>query len=73
MNVAGRFPPCGQLSKEAPNRMAKEPDADRPEVLTTKEARSGVTGHNVRYVLILGIAGTVIAFILAYFLVSGNF
>jgi hypothetical protein len=52
--------------------MAKQPEDDQPEVLTTREARSGVTGHNVRYVLLLGIAGTVIAFIIAYFLVSGN-
>jgi len=51
--------------------MAKE--TEKPEVLTTNEARAGTTGQNVRYVLILGIVGTAIAFIIAYFLVSGNF
>jgi hypothetical protein len=60
------------LPKEVLARMAKRPD-EKLEVLTPTEARAGITGHNVRYVLALSIAGTVIAFILAYFLVSGNF
>jgi hypothetical protein len=51
--------------------MTHEPE--KPEVKTTNEARAGTTGHNVRYVLFFGIAGTAIAFILAYFLASGNF
>jgi len=33
-----------------------------PTVLPTDEARQGVTGHNVRYVLGFGLAGAVIAF-----------
>jgi hypothetical protein len=32
----------------------------------TTRARQGVTGHNVRYVLIFGIVGVVILFALAY-------
>ena len=32
-------------------------------VLSRDEARAGVTGHNVRYVLAFGLAGCVIAFI----------
>jgi len=36
------------------------------EVLNTTRARQGVTGHNVRYVLIFGIVGVVILFALAY-------
>ena len=43
---------------------------DKPEVLTTKEARAGVTGHNVRYVLAFGMAGAFVALaviLLAYF------
>jgi hypothetical protein len=43
---------------------------DKPEVLTTKEARAGVTGHNVRYVLAFGLAGAFVALaliLLAYF------
>jgi hypothetical protein len=31
-----------------------------PTVLLTDQARQGVTGHNVRYVLGFGLAGTVI-------------
>ena len=30
---------------------------------TTNRARGGVTGHNVRYVLVFGVAGIIIAFI----------
>jgi hypothetical protein len=32
----------------------------------TNRARQGVTGHNVRYVLLLGLAGVIIAFIIVY-------
>jgi len=42
--------------------MAKE-KANRPVTLSTDEARSGVTGHNVRYVLAFGLAGSLIAFV----------
>jgi hypothetical protein len=36
--------------------------AERP-VLEPTEARGGVTGHNVRYVVLIGVALIVIAFI----------
>ena len=42
----------------------------KPEVLTTTEARAGVTGHNVRYVLAFGLAGALVVLaliVLAYF------
>jgi hypothetical protein len=42
-----------------------------PEVVNTTQARQGVTGHNVRYVLAFGIAGVVIVFALAYFGIFG--
>ena len=42
-------------------------------VRTTTEARQGVTGHNVRYVLAFGIAGVVIVFAIAYLAVRGYF
>jgi hypothetical protein len=32
------------------------------------EARQGVKGHNVRYVLTIGLAGVIIGMALAYFL-----
>ncbi|HXR37352.1 MAG TPA: hypothetical protein VN754_15450 [Candidatus Binataceae bacterium] len=32
------------------------------------EARQGVTGHNVRYVLVWGTGGVIVAFVIVYFL-----
>jgi hypothetical protein len=42
---------------------------DKPEVVTTTEARSGVTGHKVRYVLLFGLSGVIAVFaiLLLYF------
>jgi hypothetical protein len=37
-----------------------------PAVVTKTEARQGVTGHNVRYVLGFGLAAIVIAFVVIY-------
>ena len=47
-----------------------EPAKDQPPILkTTTQARQGVTGHNVRYVLAFGVAGAIIALaIIAWFL-----
>jgi hypothetical protein len=39
-----------------------------PTVLPTDQARQGVTGHNVRYVLAFGLAGAVIGFMAIGFL-----
>jgi hypothetical protein len=38
--------------------MSHEPETELP----TDEARAGVTGHNVRYVLAFGLAGVIVAF-----------
>lgn len=35
-------------------------------VETTTEARQGVTGHNVRYVLVWGTGGVILVFVIAY-------
>jgi hypothetical protein len=35
-----------------------------PVVLSTDEARAGVTGHHVRYVLAFGLLGSLIAFLI---------
>jgi hypothetical protein len=43
---------------------------DKPVVETTTDARAGVTGHNVRYVLLFGIGGVILAFILVFMLYS---
>ena len=39
---------------------------NHPATETRTEARQGVTGHNVRYVLLLSTAGIIIAFALIY-------
>jgi hypothetical protein len=43
--------------------MAKN-KTDAPVVLSTDEARAGVTGHHVRYVLAFGLLGSLIAFLI---------
>jgi hypothetical protein len=35
-------------------------------VVPTEQARQGVTGHNVRYVLGVGIAAVIVAFVVLY-------
>lgn len=37
-------------------------DIERTTVITGDEARGGVTGHNVRYVLAFGLTGVILAF-----------
>jgi hypothetical protein len=37
-------------------------EPEQPPVVSTREARQGVTGHNVRYVLGFGLAALIIAF-----------
>jgi hypothetical protein len=37
-------------------------------VETTTEARQGVTGHGVRYVLVWGTGGVIVAFVIAFLL-----
>jgi hypothetical protein len=41
---------------------------DDRNVETAIQARQGVTGHNVRYVLAFGICGVIAAFVIIYFL-----
>jgi hypothetical protein len=51
-----------------------EKENKRPITRTTVEAREGVTGHNVRYVLMFGLAGAVLALMAVgvYFWLGGN-
>ena len=37
-------------------------ETETPIVRTATEAREGVTGHNVRYVLLFGTAGVIVIF-----------
>jgi hypothetical protein len=45
--------------------------ADQQPVLPKVEARQGVTGHNVRYVLGFGVVAIIIAFAVIYFVYFG--
>ena len=38
----------------------------------TTQARQGVTGHNVRYVLVFGLAGVIVAFAIIYLMFFGR-
>jgi hypothetical protein len=40
-------------------------------VVSKTEARQGVTGHNVRYVLGFGLAAIIVAFVAIYFIYFG--
>jgi hypothetical protein len=48
--------------------MSVSHDSDNRTIVSTQEARAGVTGHNVRYVLGFGLVGIVIAFAVLYIL-----
>jgi len=39
---------------------------NRPIVETTTEARAGVTGNNVRYVLLAGTVGVIVLFVIVF-------
>jgi hypothetical protein len=49
----------------SPDRPVSEPTEPRT-VVATEQARQGVTGHNVRYVLGLGLAAVIVAFVVLY-------
>jgi hypothetical protein len=44
-----------------------EPGDQRPVVKTANQARQGVTGHNVRYVLTVGTALAIVALAVVWF------
>jgi hypothetical protein len=46
--------------------MSAPHDSEDRTVVSTQEAREGVTGHNVRYVLGIGLVATIIAFAVIY-------
>jgi hypothetical protein len=54
--------------------MASRRQGDGMIVKSTDEARAGVTGHRVRYVLVFGLAGVILAFAAlgVYFGVGGH-
>ena len=50
--------------------MFPDEDDERPVVKTATPARAGVTGHNVRYVLLFGLGGVIVAFLIVGVLVG---
>jgi hypothetical protein len=62
--------------QQSVKRMSMSSSQDRPiseqhrreqrTVVPTQQARQGVTGHNVRYVLGIGIAAAIVAFVVLY-------
>jgi hypothetical protein len=48
------------------------PPTEPREVVSTTEARQGVTGHNVRYVLGFGLVGVIVAFTIIYLFYFGG-
>jgi hypothetical protein len=51
--------------KEADQQTAPQQQTARS-IVPTPQARAGVTGHNVRYVLAIGIAAAIVAFVIVY-------
>jgi hypothetical protein len=54
------------IAKRDPATEKDMQDSQNRPVLNANEARQGVTGHNVRYVLVLGLVAVVIAFAVGY-------
>jgi hypothetical protein len=53
-------------SSQDPVSEQHRPQSERRTVVSTQQARQGVTGHNVRYVLGIGIAAVIVAFAALY-------
>jgi hypothetical protein len=49
-----------------PRSQEQSSGARKPVVKSANEAREGVVGHNVRYMLVFGLAGVVVAFAIVY-------
>jgi hypothetical protein len=60
--------PVGAVVCVSKERILMPERYDKRTIETGVEARQGVTGHNVRYVLAFGICGVIAAFIIIYFL-----
>ena len=53
-------------SSQDPVSEQHRPQSERRTVVSTQQARQGVTGHNVRYVLGIGMAAVIVAFVVLY-------
>jgi hypothetical protein len=56
------------MSSSQDRPVSAEPrlQSDVRTVVPTQQARQGVTGHNVRYVLGIGLAAAIVAFVVLY-------
>jgi hypothetical protein len=54
------------MSMSSPQDRAEFGQRESRTVVPTQQARQGVTGHNVRYVLGIGIAAVIVAFVVLY-------
>ncbi len=62
-----RSPDYRDRTDEADERPPSGPRPTLTPVLEPNEARQGITHHNVRYVLGLGLAGAILVLAVAYF------
>ena len=53
-------------TQDRPVSAAPRLQSDVRTVVPTQQARQGVTGHNVRYVLGIGLAAAIVAFVVLY-------
>jgi hypothetical protein len=53
-------------TQDRPVSAAPRLQSDVRTVVPTQQARQGVTGHNVRYVLGIGLAAVIVAFVVLY-------
>jgi len=49
-----------------PRSTGQNPGTGKPVEKSPNEAREGVLGHNVRYMLLFGLAGVIVAFAIVY-------
>lgn len=56
------YPDSTELPDHHPDPTTQHRPVQPSTVVPTNEARQGVTGHNVRYVLVIGIAAVVVIF-----------
>jgi hypothetical protein len=70
MSSTERAPDYNDKTDET--RPGTAPSRPRSPALEPNEARAGVTNHNVRFVLVAGIAGAVIVLAVVYFAFFGG-
>ena len=54
------------MSSSQDRPVSEQRESERRIVVSTQQARQGVTGHNVRYVLGVGVAAVIVAFVVLY-------